>query len=378
MSKVLHVMSGFGGGISSFILNKAIALKGTDVSFDVLTYDDCNWNFTSAIEKTGGQIFHMPNPKKSGWKLFYKTVNNIMAVEPGNVVVHCHIQGYRALPFYLIAKKNKIKRFIIHAHTDAEESITKSFRSKFDRVINKYIADEKVSCGIKATAHIFGEQAIENNEVMHIPNSIDENKFLRLSNRSEVKKDILGEKYTNFLVIGNVARFHNQKNHMFMIEIIEKLSKEKKDFIWVFIGGGALKSMIEKIVNDKGLSSHVLFLGVRNDLPDLYSIMDLFVLPSLYEGLPTVAVEAQASGVPTLLSDRITKEVNLGIGLIEYLPIDSVEAWVNKILSISLTEKLTSLAERQDALKSNKFTNQASANLYKDFLDKKIENYKII
>lgn len=376
MVKVLHVMSGFGGGISSFILNKSIALSESNVTFDVLAYDECSTKFINAINQTGGQVYKMPNPKKESWSEFYKIVNSVMSSQPNDTVVHCHMQGYRVLPIYMIAKKNNISRFIIHAHTDAEERISKNFESKLNRFINNHIADEKISCGIKATNHIFGSK--NSQTVMHIPNSIHEEKFLKKPDCTMLKEQIIGQNYAKYNVIGNVARFHKQKNHEFMIDVIERLVKKNVEFKWLFIGEGSKKDSVEKLVVDKGLENNVIFLGVRSDIPELFSIMDLFVLPSLYEGLPTVSIEAQASGVFSLLSDQITKEADLNIELVDYLPISSADIWANKIVEIFKGSKKIDRGIRESALIAKKFTNHASAKLYLDFLNKKIESYQIV
>lgn len=373
--KVLHIMSSFGGGISSFIKNKALALKESDIVFDVLTYDPVNEDFENAIKETGGSIYYMDNPKEHGLRQFYKQVDNVINNQPDNVIIHSHIQGYRMFPFYLIAKKNNVKRFIVHAHTDVDEVERKKLENKINRWINKSLKIERASCGIKASLNIFGNKLVQKNDIMHIPNSIDPEGFLESINKDKKKEEILGRVDSKELIIGNIARFHRQKNHQFMVEIIEELSKKNIKFTWLFIGDGALVNEIKKSIQDKELTKYVKFLGRRNDVNELYKIMDIFILPSLYEGLPTVAVEAQAAGTHIFMSDAITRETDLDMGLATYLPLNNKEAWINKICEFEQMniDKMI----RINKLKEKKFTNDTSAKLYISYLKGQCSHYEI-
>lgn len=376
MMKVLHIMSGFGGGISSFIKNKATALKESTIVFDVLTYDPIDDSFETAISEMGGVIHYMENPKEHGFKQFYNEVNDVLKKQPSDVIVHCHIQGYRMLPFYFIAKKNKVKRFIVHAHTDADKVHYKKFENRLNRLLNSTISVERASCGVKASLNIFGERPVEKKEIMHIPNSIEPTLFLQSIDIEQKKREVLGEKQSKKFLIGNIARFHRQKNHLFMVDVIEELSKKDVDFLWLFIGDGALQSDIEQAIRDKGLNDYVRFLGRRNDAPSLYHIMDIFALPSLYEGLPTVAIEAQAAGTRTFMSDTITQESDLEMGLVHFLPIDDAKIWAEAITQNR--EKIeVDTTTRKQQLQKKKFSNEISAQLYSDYLLNKRTHYEI-
>lgn len=369
--RVLHVMSGFGGGISSFILNKAKYFNNQSMHFDVITFDNVSQEFLEAINNTGGDVYRIPNPKIVGIKQYYEEVNQIMASLPKNTFVHCHITGYRAIPFYLIAKKNKLKYFGIHAHTTGTLESINTPKSKMIRGINNTIASHRISCGRKATSYLFGEKYVEDEKTLYIPNSIDPTLFLEELNIT--KETMLGNQYKDKFVIGHIGRFRSVKNHMFMLEIIEKLSETQLDFVWIFAGDGDDFEKIKSMTIERGLSEQVIFLGRRNDIPALLQIMDIFVLPSIYEGFPTVAVESQASGTQTILSDTITREVDLGLELIHFLPIDDSAEWVEYILD-HLRAKESSPVLRSESLIENKLTNEESAKLYQEKLKEIIIN----
>src|SRR5699024_10642595 len=312
--KVLHLMTGFGGGISSFIKNKADFFKtDDDILFNVLTFDEVSEDFWNSIVNTGGKIYKVTDPKDN-FSSFVKETSNIFNEIPKDTIIHCHFGMNLALYFKLLAKKNNIKRFVIHAHTDAPEEVRKSFKNKFRRFFNSKMTKEKLSCGTGASINIFGKEDVDNNNIIHIPNSIDPADFIHNKFSIVEKTRLLGKENKDKFIIGNIGRFHPQKNHLFMLDLIERLSTTSLNFLWVFIGDGELKDKIENEAEKRNLSKYILFLGRRNDVPALLNIMDLFALPSLYEGLPTVAVEAQAAGIPCLLSAEITDEVDLGMG----------------------------------------------------------------
>ena len=135
------------------------------------------------------------------------------------------------------------------------------------------------------------------------------------------------------LVIGHVGRFEEQKNHEFLIEVFREIAAAREDAVLLLIGEGELQDGIRRKVKDYGLTDKVRFLGVRSDVPRLWKAMDIFILPSLFEGLPIVALEAQASGVCSILADTITREVQLTDN-VSFLSLnDSPGKWCEEVLS---------------------------------------------
>lgn len=380
MTNVIHIMSSYGGGISSFIKNKAIALENTDIIFDVVAFNDCPESFINIIQNTGGNVYKVPNPKKEGFINFFKQCHQIFKTKPKDTLVHSHIQGYRAWPFCLVAKYDQIDRFAVHAHTGYDDSRRKTLSGKTTKLVNQIIADEKISCGRKASIASFGSNDFDNKKIMHIPNSISASDYFsdQVNNNiddSILKEKLYGVEHKNKLIIGHVGRFHPVKNHKFIIRLVEKISLVNPDFLMVLVGEGELKEEIKNEVLERHLEKFVRFMGRRNDLPKLYKSFDQLILPSFYEGLPTVAIEAQASGTPVLLSNTITQESDLGLGLVKFLPLEDLNEWAKNIL-IKDT-KIPSTTQIKKIIKKKNFTNDTSAQLYKQYINGQIFHYEI-
>lgn len=371
----MHIMSGYGGGISSFIANKARELADSELQFSVMTFDEVPETFKDLIEDTGGKIYRISNPKQEGFIRFFKQVKAILEKSGKKTVVHSHVNGTIALPFFLVAKVCRISRFVIHAHTSAPLTDSNGYKDKIKRTLNNFMSKERLSCGIEATKNIFGNQATKSDAVMHIPNSIDYKRFERLNQMAITKTELLGLSNDTFL-IGHIGRFKSVKNHEFMLEIAASLVSKRVDFKWVFAGDGLLFDDIKRMAKEKELDDYLIFLGRREDIPELLSVLDRFVLPSFYEGLPTVIIESQAACTPAILSDSITKECDLGLGLVNYLPINSTEMWADKIIGPQNVKPNQPLIEEK--IKKLNFTNEASANLYRRFILGEKKTYNIL
>ena len=369
--RVLHLMTGFGGGISAFILNKAEELVDSNIEFNVVTFDDVSDRFRDAIENTDGAIYKIADPEKTGQFKMMQEYKKVLDHFERDVIVHSHFGMNLVVPFYVISKLKRVKRFVIHAHTGAPYRLTDTKRK-----LNRFFAKEKISAGIKCSENTFGIESPKEDNILHLPNSINPNNYLTpLQNKQDLKAELFGEENLNKKIIGHVGRFHPVKNHEFMIDLIERLSKTEQDFLWVFVGDGDLKKEIEQKVLKRDLSKFVKFMGWQNDPSIFFKLFDLFILPSFYEGLPTVAIEAQAAGTPVILSDTITKEADLGLGLVEFLSLNNLEEWYVILNNPEFSNP--SVEIREKTLIDKKFTNEMSAQLYKEFIEGNINSYTI-
>lgn len=369
--RVLHLMTGFGGGISAFILNKAEELVNSDVEFNVVTFDEVSDRFDRAIHHTGGKIYKISDPEKHGMSKMMKEYNQVLKNFDKNVIVHSHFGMNLVVPFYFLTKLKGIRRFIIHAHTGAPYRLNDK-----KRILNRFFAKEKISAGVKCSENTFGIKSALNDPILHIPNSINLEKYSEpLQDKDELKINLFGEDSKNKKIIGHVGRFHHVKNHEFMIELIDELAKSNHEFLWVFVGDGELRGTVEQELKNRNLMNYVRFMGWQNDTSIFYKLFDIFVLPSFYEGLPTVAIESQAAGTPVILSDTITKEADLGLGLVRFFSLDDKQTWLSTIENPNFKEP--SLDVITNVIVDKKFTNETSAQLYLDFIEGKIKSYVI-
>lgn len=386
-NRVLHIMSGFGGGISSFVRNLATEVNPSKVSFDVLSFTGYSDEFKEEIKNTGGRTLTMPKPKAVGYPRYIKETKEIIHKNGPYDIIECHLTGMYALFFKMITHNSGAKKFVVHAHTtnDGLEStaLVQIFR-KINQFLSVKSATQLTSCSALASKFMFGEKTYCENKIVHIPNSIQIENYIMEYDNDKIK-ELKRENGipTDCIVIGNIARFDTPKNHPFMIKLIEFMSKKDINFHWLFIGAGEsekeqlIKSDIMRLVKEKNLTQFVSFLGRREDANELYQLIDVFVLPSLYEGLPTVIVEAQAAGVPSVISDTITKEVDVEIGMVHYLSLheDLVE-WERKILRAS-NQSLPTAEERIKKIREFGFTNKEVAQLYEAFLEGKVKSHNI-
>ena len=174
--------------------------------------------------------------------------------------------------------------------------------------LGKLFATDYFACGEDAGIYLFGKNDVENGKVMILPNAIDLNAFNYKPFLREKKRLEAGIKDST-VVIGHVGRFFEQKNHRFLIEIFETFHMKNHDSVLLLFGEGTLRDEITQMVEERGLKDDIRFMGVKADIAEWYQAMDVFVLPSLYEGFPVVGVEAQAAGLPCLFSAEITSEI---------------------------------------------------------------------
>lgn len=202
----------------------------------------------------------------------------------------------------------------------------------FGKLLYKKYVDVKIAPSMLAAEYTFGKRDVRNGLVYILPNGLELKKFQfseegRLKIRSEFGIP------ADAFVVGHVGRFNKQKNHLFLLDIFKKLYKRKKNAVLLLVGSGELESAMRDKVVQYGLEKMVFFAGVRFDMPNLLSAMDVFVFPSLYEGMPNAVIEAQACGISCYVSDSITKEANI-TGLVRYLSINNSDVWVESLESL--------------------------------------------
>ncbi|MGL5352901.1 MAG: glycosyltransferase, partial [Clostridium sp.] len=227
-----------------------------------------------------------------------------------------------------------IKVRISHAHTtsDSNVALIKKIYIWVMRSIIRLFSTKYLACSDNAGKYLFGNNIVNNKKYEKLPNYIDYDKFINCNSGSIREELGISE---DDIVVGHVGRFIAAKNHKFIIDIIANMVQENNKVKCILVGNGDLDNEIRKKVKDLGLEEKIHFLGIRNDIEKIVKDLDLFILPSIYEGLGLVLLEAQSAGIPCLVSEAIQPEADLNIGLVSSLKLsDSVDVWTSKGLKM--------------------------------------------
>lgn len=376
--RVLHIMSSYGGGISSFIYNQARGLQDPELIFDVMTYSQCPPDFEAAIAATGGRVYQLKNPKQAGLPAFLRSFDQAFQ-GPEYDRIHCHIQGYRALVYWLACRRHYKGPFYIHAHQSFTPKQEPWFRLalRANQWLNRQLTDAYIACGEKALQGVFGP-GLDIKQGVVIPNSIDPERFVLSPEEFHAKRFAMRAQWgigQDEWVIGHIARFEPAKNHAFVLDLAQAMKELKVNAKILLVGSGTLVHKVQEQIQARHLDPWVTWLGRVSPIEDFYPGLDLLLLPSHYEGLPTVVVEAQAAGIPSLLADTITKEVDLGLGLVDYQSLEApLTGWIEKIQSQIATETPPAHV-RLGEIQAQSFTNQGSSRVYVDFLRGQITSH---
>ena len=372
MAKVLHIIQGYGGGISSIVKNLILSADPDSLQQDVMSFAYTHGEaFVAELERRGSHCFQMPRPRKQGMKAFRQYVKKVLR-EGKYDVVHCHSDGWRAFLFRSIAKAEHVPLFCIHAHRASNEPGTLGANPAYIRInqwISRKCADVCFACGREAAEFIYGTA----NGTITIPNGIDP---VRCANAAKVDADSLRASLgveKDALMLLQVGRIVVQKNYDFTLKIAEELKNRGVCFKILIVGAGDLEEELRKKIQQKSLLDVVVVLGRRSDVYELMAAADAMLLPSLWEGLPTVAVEAQAMGLHSLLSDKITQECDMGLGLVDFLPIDTAASWVDSVCNIRC---LPAAAQDEclEELERRAYTAKSSVQRYIDTLARYLQN----
>ena len=293
-----------GGGVESVIMNYYRHLDHSKVQFDFICDEDSTRIPYDEIKKLGGRVFIVP--KYQNLPKYLKALEKLFK-ENQYCIVHSNINTLSVFPLYA-AKKAGVPIRISHSHsTSNPKEWKRNLIKNILRPFSKRYATDYFACSELAGRYLFGNKAFDQGEVKIIHNAIDVDKF----KFDEVARKKLRKEFgikDSTVVIGHVGRFVQQKNHTFLVDVFKEYHKKNPDSKLLLVGSGPLEDEIKKKVERLGLKDSVLFLGQRDDINKLYSVMDVFCLPSLYEGLPVVGVEAQAAGLPCVFSDKITND----------------------------------------------------------------------
>lgn len=356
-TRILHIIPNMNmGGLETFIMNVYRNIDRDKIQFDFLEHYQEESAYDKEILALGGKIYHFTLRNDNNivkyiidlWKFFRK--------HQEYRVIHCHMESIGALLFF-IAKIHGVKVRIGHAHTTSTNKNIKGFIKKIISKPFKYTTTLNLACSDEAGKYLF-----KHKKYIVIPNAIEIDKFkydekVRRILRKELKID-------KSFVIGHVGRMDKGKNQLFLIEVFNEYLKVNSDAKLVLVGDGEdRKKIVDKIKLLK-LEEKVILTGVRQDINEIYSMFDIFVFPSLYEGLGIVLIEAQVNGLRCLVSDTVPKTTKVSNG-IKYLSLKDSSVWV---------KEFSKYQSNGHQVKYNKLLNDYNI----DFLVKKLEKiYRI-
>ncbi len=304
------------------------------IQFDFICDADSTNIPKDEIESLGGKVIICP-PYQKVFK-YIKFLEKLFK-ENKYKIVHSNINSLSVFPLYA-AKRAGVPIRIAHSHSTAnKKELKKTLIKNMLRPFSKKYANVYFACSELAGRWLFGNKTFDEGKVTIINNAIDVEKFvynedIRKKVRNELKEKCKSEINDDTLVVGHIGRFVKQKNHEFLIDIFNEIHKRKENSVLMLVGQGPLQKEIEEKVNKLGLQDCVLFLGQRNDANELYQAMDVFVLPSLYEGLGMVLIEAQYAGLNCYCSEAVPKEAYISGLLKKLLLSDSPSLWAETIL----------------------------------------------
>ena len=323
------------GGQETFIMNLFRNIDRDKFEFDFAIHDDKETNYyEDEIKKLGGNIIRLSPMSKNPLKhsgILKHCADLKKALKAGNYsVIHRHGNSGIIILDLIVCHWYGVPIRIAHSHS---ASCKNKYITLLVRPLFRIFANKKLACGKKAGLALFGRQPFE-----IVQNGIDLNKF----KFSAKIRHQLRDKYRidrNTTILMTIGRLEPEKNQTFLIDIFKEYHALNPDSRLVIIGDGSLRKTLEDKVKQNHLTNEVLILHNQKNIADFYNVADIFMLTSLFEGMPTVSVEAQANGLQCLFSDTITREANHS-GHVEFLPLASgAKAWAEAIAGLNLSRK---------------------------------------
>lgn len=297
------------GGMEVFVKNYMSELTRYNITLDFISTTD-EISIAQDVQNCGGYIYKIPS-RKLNWLAYHKALKNILKVHANeydavwlNDCLFCNIDILK------LAKKYNIKKRIIHAHNSANMgTYLQLLRHRFNLLFIRKYATDFWACSKKAALWSYPSYLLNKRFFRVIPNAIQTDKFsFDKKIRAKVRKEL---SLNNSVTMGFVGRFDYQKNPIFAMDVFCEYCKWNEDTMFLMIGDGVEREILKKRAKDLGIEDRVRFLGIRKDVADLMQAMDVLVMPSRFEGLGIVAIEAQASGLPTVISDVFPDETHV-------------------------------------------------------------------
>lgn len=349
-------------GAETFIMNVYRKIDRSKVQFDFLVYSMDKQDYEDEINSLGGRVIHMSCSSGFGVLRSIGMIREVIRKYGPYKAIHAQTLMNIAFVWLAARKFPGIVR-MAHSHNTHNRvvmSIAVRIYESVAKMIIRHNSQVMFACGMEAGVYLFGNRFLHNGIILK--NGIDldihtkKNKNAIHIIRKQLKLD-------SDIIIGSVARFNEVKNHRFMVKIANALKKKGVSYKMVFVGNGSEEQVIRRQVVEAGLQNEVVFAGLRSDINDLMHTFDVFLMPSHFEGNPVTLVEAQAAGLPCVITDKITDEMDMGLGLIKKCSLtEKPEVWADLIIEAAKQRCTDEIRIRQQ-IASCGFDAQSTANI---------------
>ena len=340
MKRVIHIVGAMApGGFENFIMNIYRKMDRNKVQFDFIVHKKKDNSYDEEIESLGGKLFYVTRKSKNPVKNFFE-IRKVIKANDYNIVCR-HSDSAFTVVDLLAAKLGGAKKIIMHSHSTTTGNVK---IHNFFRKWMSFVPTHRFACSKAAGKWMFGDL-----EYTFVPNAIDTSEYLydadiRASMRQEWKVAAKN-------VYGHVGNFVYAKNHLFLLDVFKEITLKDKNAILFLIGEGELREEIEKKIKELQLQDKVILTGRRKDVVRFLQIFDLFLFPSVYEGLPVSMVEAQCSGLPCLISSSITDEIMLTDCVKQMDLKENVSEWAKAAMEMLEAGKRKERYSRQDEIR---------------------------
>lgn len=328
------------GGIETMIMNLYRHVDREKVQFDFLAHYGREAVYNDEIRAMGGRVYEMPALKDDThvyyWRIFayLKALHRFFKEHREYRVIHGHMTNTASI-YMPIAKKYGVTCCISHSHnTRGKAGHLGIMTDLLQKSIFRHATD-MFACSEGAKHWFYPKDLIESGKVQVLANAVDAENF-RFSPeiRAKMRKELdLGDS----LAFVCVARFRPEKNQAFLIDVLREMVKQRRDVVFIFAGEGPCEEEVKAKAKEHGLEANTRFLGMRTDVPEILQAADAFVLPSLWEGLPVTAIEAQACGLHCVVNDALTEEMN-AIGMVKFVSLETSYAQWSEALIEAATQ----------------------------------------
>lgn len=353
--RVLHCIGKMNcGGAETMVMNLYRHIDTQKVHFDFLAHAEGEGYYDAEIEEHGGQIYHIPSQGTLGPRAYVRRLKRFLQEEGPFDVVHSHLDwqgGFIALA----AKLAGVKKIVVHSHTSKlmNQSLVYQLLLRIQKLCIAWCATDYWACSGEAANFLFSSRLRNRAEQTVIPNAIALECYNGLD-KDQLRKHL--EIAERTLLIGQVGSLSTFKNQLFTLKLAKELKERGLDFkiLLVGIGGEDYTHTIQNQIQQDGLEDQVQMMGLREDIPEIMTSLDVLLLPSLFEGLGIVAIEAQAAGTPCLVSEGVPRAIDMGIGLVTYLSLEEPIKWIEQ-LSLYKIKQVSDLGHVHEAIRKRHY-----------------------